>query len=142
MELTELCQELRNWFDKERYIGDFEISGGEISFSNLQEGQYFRIVGSLFNDGVYKYPATNLKDEKFHGAIWAMAVPPAVITLLQDINTWEGQYGEVINSPYSSESFAGYSYSKRSGLASGTDSSDSVNYKSVFNDRLKHWRKI
>ena len=28
--LTELCQELRNWFDRERYYGTFTIENGNI----------------------------------------------------------------------------------------------------------------
>ena len=92
--LTELCQELKNWFDASRHFGTFTIEDGELSVSFLQDGQYFRIVGSVFNDGVYKYepnltptqehPETHrpvLKDETFDGAIWALAVPPEVISL-------------------------------------------------------------
>ena len=140
--LEQILNYIHNYFEKDIIKGVFSISNKEITLPFIKEGQYFRIVGSIFNDGVYKYPASFNADEEFEGEIWAMAVPPSVITLLQDINTWEAQYGEVINSPYSSESFAGYSYSKRNGVSYGTDSEDSINYKSVFNDRLKHWRKI
>lgn len=54
MELSELCQELKNWFDVERRFGKFEISDGSIDLSDiLSENQYFRIIGSVFNDGVH-----------------------------------------------------------------------------------------
>ena len=142
MELTELCAELRNWFDKDRIFGEFTISEGSISFDSevLQENQYFRIVGSVFNDGVYKYPVNSLTDETFEGAVWAMAVPPAVIALLQEINDWEAKYGDSLNSPYTSESFGGYSYSKASGT--GTSGGGSADYRSVFADKLNKWRKV
>ena len=58
--LTELCAELRNYFEvpNGRHFGKFTISGGSIApLDFLQEGQYFRIVGSVFNDGVYKNKA-------------------------------------------------------------------------------------
>lgn len=143
MELTELCQELRNWFVKDMAFGEFTISGGEISLSDyLQDNQYFRIVGSVFNDGVHKYPATDLVDETFTGAVWSMAVPPSVIDLLQEITDWQGKYNEAVLSPYSSESFGGYSYTKASGFSSGGTGSGSGGYKTVFADKLNRWRKV
>ena len=83
MELTELCKELNNWFEHKRHFGTFEIEDRKLKNDvGLKDGQYFRIVGSIINDGVYRYPAFNLKDESFDGAVWAMAVPPEVIALL------------------------------------------------------------
>lgn len=143
--LTELCQELKNWFDKDRFFGTFTISGGSIGLSEtgIQNGQYFRIVGSVFNDGVHQYPAAGLTDETFDGAVWLMAVPQAVITLNQDIMAWQRKYGTADSeamSPFTSESFGGYSYSKGSG-SSGSDGGG-VTWQSVFASRLNLWRKI
>lgn len=142
MELTELCQELKNWFDVKRIFGRFEVSEGEISLPDLQNKQYFRIVGSVFNDGVHQYQATNLKDESFEGAVWYMAVPPTVLNLLDEINQWQETYGGVVNSPYSSESFGGYSYTKKSGSSSNTVDSSDYNWRTAFADRLNRWRKV
>lgn len=142
MELTELCQELKNWFDLERFFGKFEIADGELSLPNLQDGQYFRIVGSVFNDGVYKYPAIGLKNETFDGAVWAMAVPPAVISLLERINAWEEQYGASVRSPYTSESFGGYSYTKSSGGTARGSTDPAYSYKNAFANELNKWRKV
>ena len=86
--LTELCAELRNYSEvpNGRHFGKFEISGGRIApLDFLQDGQYFRIIGSVFNDGVHQYPVPDLTDEVFNGAVWAMAVPPAVIDLSAEI---------------------------------------------------------
>ena len=52
--LTEICQELKNWFDLERHFGVFTIENGELSLPFLMDGQYYRICGSVFNDGVQK----------------------------------------------------------------------------------------
>ena len=105
MNLTNLCAEIRNYFETQKRFGTFTISGGSISPSNfLQSGQYYRIVGSVFNDGVHRHPAHDLTDETFDGAVWAMAVPPAFIELLQKIQEFEAA---AANAPtaYTSESF-------------------------------------
>lgn len=143
--LTELCQELKNWFDCDRYFGEFKIDGGSIDLGDkLQNGQYFRIIGSVFNDGVYQYPVTGLTDETFDGAVWAMAIPPVVIALASDIKDWMDKYGgadSALMSPYNSESFGGYSYSK-SGGGSGDGSSLSGTWQGAFASRMNRWRKI
>ena len=145
--LTELCKELNNWFDVDRIFGKFEITNGELVGMNdrLQDGQYFRIVGSVFNDGVYKYPATNLVDEKYDGAVWAMAVPPSVVALADKISDWQGKYGGVdsVNmSPFQSESFGGYSYTKKSGGSSDGGGDNSGTWQGAFANELNQWRKI
>ena len=140
MELSELCQELKNWFDVKRIYGTFVISGGSISIPELQNDQYFRIVGSIFNDGVHQYPTNNLKDETFEGAIWPMAIPAEVLALKDDIDEWIAKYGESASSPFQSESFGGYSYSKGSGSSAG--SSSVSGWQESFRSRLNKWRKI
>ena len=136
MDLTNLCAELRNYFETEKRFGTFTISDGSISPSDfLQDGQYFRIVGSVFNDGVYRYPAHDLVDETFKGAVWAMNVQPAVVELLHKIQEFEAA---TANAPtaYISESFGGFSYTK------ATDANGlPVGWKSVFKNELSRWRK-
>ena len=141
--LTELCQELRNWFERDVIFGTFTIESGQINLpdGSLQSGQYFRIVGSVFNDGVHQYQVNDLIDEEFEGAIWAMAVPPAVIDLSERITEWETKYGDSVSSPYSSESFGGYSYQKASS-GQGNAVSSSPTWQSTFASELNKWRKI
>ena len=129
MILTEICAELRNYFEVPdgRHFGKFEISGGSIApLDFLQDGQYFRIIGSVFNDGVHQYPVPDLTDEVFYGAVWAMAVPPSVIDLATEIEEYnKSDAGKA--SPYTSESFGGYSYTK------ATDSSGApIGWQNVF----------
>ena len=138
--LTEICAELRNYFEvpNGRHFGKFEISGGSIApLDFIQENQYFRIVGSVFNDGVYKYTADLvLTDEIFSGSVWAMAVPPTLIALAEDIKKYN-ESDEAKPSAYTSESFGGYSYSK------ATDENGvAVGWKKVFASRLKPYRRI
>ena len=136
--LTELCAEIRNWFTRaeDKHSGTFTISGGVIAPSDfIQNGQYFRIIGSVFNDGVHQFPATDLQDESFTGSVWAMAVPPAVIALDADIEAYCKAEGAP--SALTSESFGSYSYSK------ATDSTGApASWQVVFKQRLGLWRKL
>ncbi len=135
--LNEVCAEIRNYFVKDIHNGKFEIVDGKIApLDFLQKGQYFRIIGSVFNDGVYKYPASGLTDEIFCGAVWEMAVPPAVISLTEEIKAFnESDAGKP--SSYTSESFGGYSYSK------ATESNGApISWQKVFASKLNKYRRI
>ena len=138
--LTDICASIRNYFcqDSDKHFGRFTISGGSIApLDFLKEGQYFRVVGSVFNDGVHQYPTADLKDETFDGAVWAMSVPPAFIALTDDIRAWSDE-AKKADSPYVSESYPnGYSYTKAT-RANGAP----MTWQSVFADRLNRWRKI
>ena len=145
LDLTDFCDVTRNWFETEKHFGTFIINNGDITdvADFVQYGQYYRIVGSAFNDGVYQYPATGALSETFTGAIWVMAVPPAVITLVKKIQEWETKYGasEAANSPFQSESFGGYSYTKANN-STATGSDTTVSWQKQFKNQLKRWRKI
>lgn len=141
--LSEVCRYLNNWFDSERLYGDFTISGGNLDgmSEKLQTGQYFRIIGSVFNDGVYGYPETNLKSETFDGSVWILKIPPEVVALSDEIDAWCAKYAgadSAAMSPYTSESFGGYSYSKG---ASGSDGGTGANWKTQFGSWLNLWRR-
>lgn len=140
--LTELCAELKNYFLRDRnadiHYGEYTISGGSIDLPFLLNGQYFRIVGSALNDGVYQYPADGLADEVFTGAVWAMAVPPSVVALSADIDEWNEKNAEALASPYTSESFGGYSYTKASGNSAG----GGYSWQDQFAGRLSKWRRL
>lgn len=145
--LTQICQYLRNWFDRDRFIGGFRIQGGELSFADgkpvpLVSGQYFRVIGSLFNDGVHQCGMFDLKDEDFVGAVWSMAVPPPILVLADSITSWIQANQSALDSPYSSESFGGYSYTLRSGYDASKGNSGPVTWQTQFASALAPWRKI
>lgn len=152
--LTELCQEIRNWFDKERYSGAFEISDGRITVAGnsglyetppLQVGQYFRIAGSWYNDGIHIYPDDQMRNEVFSGSVWLLAIPEPVIKLSTEIEAWrdKNEAADSSNmSPFVSESFGGYSYSKGYGGSSGSSSAVAISWKEMFRSRLNAWRKL
>ena len=137
--LTEICAELRNWFVVPNgvHIQTYTISGGSIApLDFLQEGQYFRIIGSVFNDGVYTTLFRSLTDEVFHGAVWAMAVPPAVIDIAAEIEEYNNSDAGKA-SQFTSESFGGYAYTK------ATDANGApIGWQKAFASRLNQWRKL
>lgn len=148
--LTEICQYLKNWFDKglPKYCGEFAISNNEITKDattlDFLDGQYVRIVGSILNDGVHKFPFSDLRDEIFSGSVWSMAVPEAVVDLAADIETWQEKYGgadSLAVSPFKSESFGGYSYTKGSSSSSQTEG-DIASWQDTFRSRLMIWKKL
>ena len=142
--LTEICLYLNNFFWRQKREGTIKIVDGTFTADYLKEGQYFRILGSDLNDGVHKYPATDLEDEEFTGSIWSMAVPQAVIDLASDIEAWQAKYGSVDSiamSPYSSENFGNYGYGKEVGGVD--DSGNSKNsWKSIFASRLVPYKRL
>ena len=138
--LEQVLMHLNNWFLVPCGIheGTYTIEDGGIALPFLEIGQYFRICGSVFNDGLHQYPAGDLKTETFDGTVWALAIPQAVIELSEEIEAWETKNGDAAKSPFSSESFGGYSYSKATDSASG----GAVTWQSAFRSRLNAWRKL
>lgn len=139
--LEQLLMCLNNWFllPDGVHAGMYSVEQGGITLPFLRDGQYFRIVGSVFNDGLHQYPAVDLTDETFTGSVWALAVPKAVIDLSVEIEAWQEKNGEAVASPYQSESFGGYSYTKRS---AGSDSGTLNGWQDAFRGRLNVWRKL
>ena len=138
--LEQVLMHLKNWFLVPGGIheGTYTIEDGGITLPFLVNGQYFRICGSVFNDGLHQYPASDLKEETFDGTVWALAVPQAVIDLSTEIESWQTKNGDASVSPYQSESFGGYQYSKATDSASG----GAVTWQSAFRSRMNAWRKL
>lgn len=132
--LYEIMKHIRNFFVRgEKIQGEFHIEDGTISLP-LLDGQYFLIEGSILNDGVYKYPASELTDETFVGVITPLAPPQDFIALCNEINEYNSKSPE---SAYASESFGGYSYTR------ATDNDGNVaGWQSAYKKRLDVYRKI
>ncbi len=153
-DMFEVCSYLKNYFLSDYvnytdiYKGTFGITNGGITLpDSIVTGQYFRIKGSKLNDGVYKNTTQGLAPltaEEFTGQIWAMYVPRAFETLVNDIDAWKAKYYSVGNanmSPFTSENVSGvYSYSK--GSSSGSNGGTSVSWQDVFKSRLSSYRRI
>lgn len=138
--LEQVLTYLKNWFVVPCGVhqGIYTISGGSIEIPFLQNGQYYRICGSIFNDGLHKYGEGELTDETFTGAVWALAVPKAVVNIAAEIEEWQKKNGEAVASPFTSESFGGYSYTKATDSATGAQAT----WHTVFRSQLNPYRKL
>lgn len=134
--LEEVLDSMHNWFDRTGRVGEFHIVNGTLADATdfLTDGQYFRVIGSVFNDGLHRWPTTDLVDEEFDGEVWALAVPKAVVDLAAEISEWCKANPP---SPYTSESFGGYSYTK----ASAQDGAP-LRWQDVFRRKLDRWRRL
>lgn len=140
--LETVLNHLHNWFPIEgaARAGTYSIVSGVMPLDFLTPGQYYRIEGSIFNDGLHRYAiddttAEQLEDEVFTGTVTPLAIPKAVQKLAGEIGEW------VKNNPATdkvSESFDGYSYTR----ASGADGSASGGWQAAFRSRLNAWKKV
>jgi hypothetical protein len=136
--LDRILANINNWFEYETCSDTFTVTDGGIELPFLKNGQYFRVQGSVFNDGLWQYPATGMTDEEFEGEISALAIPRAVLDLAEIIEAWEADNGDNARSPYTNESFGDYSYSKNANESSGS----AATWQGVFKSELNAWRKI
>lgn len=144
--LEQVLTHIHNWFRVRDAVGGihsgkYVIQDGGIVLPFLQDGQYFRICGSVFNDGLHRYgpDMEALTDETFDGTVWALAIPPAVVKLAGEIAEWQKKFGAKAASPYTSESFGGYSYTKSEGA---NESGGAGGWEAAFRSRLNPYRKI
>lgn len=149
--LTEICNDLKNYFPPSSkradlsyiYRGNFTISDSSIApLDFIKPNQYFRIVGSDMNEGVWQNNPENLKeliDEEFDGAIWAMAVPRDFIALCEEIRKFNAKIDEMalIEKGYASESWGGYSYSLSSSAPAAM-----AEWQKRISRKLNMYRKI
>lgn len=141
--IGQICAEVKNYFvqrDVDIHAGNYTIANGEISpIPFVRVGQYYRIVGSALNDGVYQRGVDDLQliDEEFDGAIWSMKVPKEFVDLCKEISDWETANANALSGPYQSESFAGYSYSKGSSASGGA-----YGWQDQFRSKLNAYRRL
>ena len=143
--ITEICAEIKNYFtyDKDKHPGDIKIEDGKVVGIELPT-TYFAIFGSRHNNGVHKTTDT-LVDEEFRGAEWVMSPPAAFLSLVGEITAWQTANGapdSAALSPFYSESFGGYSYTKSAGSTSGAGNSAAASWQAAYADRLKLYRRV
>ena len=139
--LESVLTHLKNWFVVPRGVheGIFTIENSTLELPFLQNGQYYRICGSVFNDGLHKHGdiEDKLQNETFTGTVWALAIPKAVVELSEKIDEWQTKNGETAASPFTSESFGGYSYTKDTDSTTG----GVATWETVFRSQLNPYRK-
>lgn len=146
--ISQVCAHIHNYFETDEVTGQrliyparYTIENGSITLPFLADGQYFRIFGSRFNNGVHQYPATDLKDETFDGVVWEMRPPMEFLELVSEIDDWMEKYGDTMRNPYQSEDVIGvYRYTK---MTSGKVTGDYIaTWQNVYKDQLNEWRKL
>lgn len=155
--LEQVLYHIHNWFVYDETSGYIDIQGGSLPASvSVPEGAWYRIQGSLFNDGLHQQPADDLTDETFDGTVTTCAIPKALLDVVDRIADWLDE-AETMRSlyrnarqkaseaPYASESFDGYSYTIGTGTAPDLASDGSTrmpDWQAEFARELNPWRKI
>lgn len=146
--LEQVLYHIHNWFAYDTIdTGHCEISDGSLPASlSIPDGAWYRIQGSMLNDGLHQHPAADLSDETFDGTITVCVIPKALLNVVEDIADWIDHYNtareNIQDSPFASESFGGYSYSIRSDLTANNASGGLTGWQAEFASRLNPWRKI
>lgn len=152
MTVPELCAYTHNFFDRydEPFAGGFIIGTDYIwntfnfeedmivNPTNILDGlaphQYYKIEGSIFNDGVHE-AGEALIPEKFHGTVQPMRVPSAFAALAKKIDDYDNALPS--GGVYVSQSFNGWSGTMATG-ADGLPADGKTRYRKEINQ----WRKI
>ena len=140
--LYEVMQYCRNYFPVGYIEGTFTIKDGSIALPDSFSTRFILIEGSTCNDGVWETNTCILEDEEFTGVVTALAPPKAFLMLVKEIQEWKDKYKDVIESPYQSESFGGYSYVKSSGASGSSQNASATSWQKQFANSLYIWRKI
>ena len=145
--LERVLNHIHNWFVYDQMDVSCAIEGGSLPASiSIPEGAWYRIQGSLFNDGLHRHPAAYLRDETFDGTITICAIPNALLDVVEEIEDWQQAYtagrDKALGSPYASESFDGYSYSMRDYTGANSASGGLSGWQAEFASRLNPWRKV
>lgn len=171
MIVEDVMRECNNFFITDKRVLEKITIKDNVIINSLDflDGQYIWILHSVFNTGVYKFygkktwgdlkkqtwakvsPSAwenflnscddELIDEEFNGEIVGLAPPRAFLQLCEDIKAWRDKYGNTLDSPFTSESFGGYSYTKASGTGDSSGTTG-VTWQAQFKSQLNKWRKI
>jgi hypothetical protein len=145
--LEQVLTHIHNFFVYDEQYVRCEVTDGSLPASiSIPDGAWYRIQGSLLNDGLHRHPAEDLIDETFDGTITVCAIPRALLDVVEEIEEWQAAYKsarqKALGSPYQSESFDGYSYNLRSDLAPSSASGGLTGWQAEFAGRLSAWRKM
>lgn len=139
--LSAVLDYLHNDFRRDMTAGSFAVENGvlDVPELELQEGQFFRIFGSVFNDGIHAVGDDDLTDEVFTGNVWSLAIPTELLKLVGEIeqNVNASSKAMADGGVMKSESFDGYSYTRMT-RADGSI----MDWRDLYHDRLARWRKI
>ena len=135
--MQEVMESIHNWFPHSYAGGRFSITDGAlVQDVGLKNGQYYRVTGSVFNDGLHQHPDTSMYDEEFDGEVWLLAVPQSFSSLCDEIAAYVEK--NPADDALVSESFGGYSYTKGTSSVTGV----AAGWRDAFRLRLNPYRKL
>lgn len=151
--LQQVLESINNLFvPKSAQLKTYTIQNGHITPAfGAEDGDRFLICMSKRNDGLYTWhdngitddddeQAAGLRDETFAGTIRISSVPPALLTLSEEISQWVESNKDQLSSPLASESFNGYSYTLKSGAKNGGNGP--LSWRDIFADQLDAYRRL
>ena len=145
--LEDILGYIHNWFVRDEIpVAGCSISSGSLPDDvDIPDGVWYRIQGSYLNDGMHLKGSKDegLSDETFSGTITTHVIPKPLLAIAEEASQWQAKYGAASSSPYQSESFGGYSYTKASGGSQGaSNGSAQSGWQSAFAGRFTKWRKL
>ena len=145
--ISQICADIRNYFtyDTDKHPGTYKVQGGVLVPSISMPTEYYAVFGSRKNNGVHKTTDVLNDEGEFDGSVWVMSVPADFLALCDEIASWQAKYGGVDSeamSPFNSESFGGYSYSKAAGSATSGANAAASTWQGVYASRLNRWRRV
>lgn len=136
--IEKVMKHINNYFVVDSHDVELNVVDGSAYLPFLQEGQFYKIAGSVFNDGVYQYGEGGLTDETpIAVTVYSLAPPKAFLDVVDEISAYSQKEQNADTTGYTSESFGGYSYTKGTG-ANGAP----IGWKEVFASKLNDWRKL
>ena len=143
--LEKVLYHLHNWFERDVVsIRGASISGGtppDEIVAAVPRGAFYRIQGTLLNDGLHLRGEESLSDETSDMTVTVVAVPRALLSLVDEIDAWQAANGKAADGPYSQESFGGYKYTLKGFSTYGAPNAID-GWRLAFRDQLNPWRKM
>lgn len=141
--MEDILSYINNYFAVTKEEGTFKIEDNSIKIKgNYLQGQYIKLEGSFFNDGIYRVESLvdktitliGANNEEFKGVIYSLAIPKDLISIAKKLEELKEKN---TNGIYESESFGEYSYT----LAKNSKGEIYSNIDS-FKNELKKYRKM
>ena len=148
--IEEICDAINNDFTDPATAlrGAFRVRDGRLDLAGVPDGQYVRVRGSAFNDGIRRCPLVGLTDETFEGEVLPMRPPKAFMKLVAEIEAWVERFGDAAVSPFAEEDYGRYRYKKAQSVRTAAGGKASAwetrqpSWQSVYGDRLRRWRRL
>lgn len=132
--LYEVLREIRNFFSGFCWTcQDEPIQAGDLSLDRLEAGDYYLVEDSGRNDGLHIQGAGELTGDRLTGYVTLCLIPNEVLALHREIVEWQEKNADAVVGLYSSETFGGYTYTRRAG---------ENGWQTVFANRLNAWRQV